>query len=71
MNVHYRVGNYDSYLAAVVQAIESVVEFKTRVKEKVLTAFKEAQAKKGPPSEKVRSGPLPWEPTGEDRSYYE
>jgi hypothetical protein len=57
----------------VVQAIESVVEFKTRVKEKVLTAFKEAQAARGPPLEEALSGAdsLPWIPSPDDQSYYE
>ena len=63
----------DCKAKAVVQAIESVVEFKTRVKEKVLTAFKEAQAARGPPSEKALSGAdsLPWIPSPDDQSYYE
>ena len=63
----------DCKAKAVVQAIESVVEFKTRVKAKVLTAFKEAQAARGPPLEEALSGAdsLPWIPSPDDQSYYE
>ena len=64
----------DTKAKAVVQAIENVVEFKTRIKEKVLTAFKEAQVARASASEEGGdrfTDVCSWVPSPDDRTYYE